>query len=115
MRKISYDDLEWRVECLSEDTPIEGNAMSSGDDDLDRRVERRISQDFEGGNQWAWCTVKVSCWLPMVPQITGEDYLGCCNYDSESDFRCGGYFDDMKEQAYDDLTMQLSVVEKEIE
>lgn len=81
------------VQCLPEDIEVRGNCMASGDDAVDKECEDRIVADLENGNDWAWCTVKVTAeWNG----ITGVDYLGCCSYDSEKDFRQpGGYFDNM--------------------
>lgn len=97
----------YSIECLPEDTPVRGNAMASGDESVDREAEDRILAELDSGNEWAWCTVRVTAEVDGIP-VTGEDYLGCCSYASEEDFRQpGGYFGDMKEQAKDDLLQKL--------
>jgi len=88
--KITYEIIaepEWE--------PIEGNAIASGDYAYDRKVANKIRGDLESGNVWAWCAVTVRASLPGCPVI-GEDYLGCCSYRDEADFRQpGGYYEDM--------------------
>lgn len=101
--KVSYD-----LEIVREYMPIRGNAMASGDDDYDREVEDSIIADLEAGNDWAWCMVKVTATYDGIDSVEGVDYLGGCSYASEKDFKSpGGYYDDMKEVARDDLYGQL--------
>lgn len=100
-------DVEFAVECLPEDIPVEGNAMASGDDSVDQAVEQQIVDQLESGNEWAWCTVRVTARIADIP-VTGEDYLGCCSYASEEEFcQPGGYFNDMKDVALSDLLEKL--------
>lgn len=98
---IPEDEVTYTLECSPEDIPVRGNAMASGDDEADRADEDRIIADLESGNEWAWCCAKVTAeWNGFE----GKDYLGGCSYASEDDFkRPGGYYDDMKQQALDDL------------
>jgi hypothetical protein len=45
---------------------------------------------------------------PDGREFLGDDYLGCCSYESEEDFRApGGYFDDMKRAALDELNEKV--------
>jgi hypothetical protein len=91
-------EVEFSVECLPEDSPPEGH-FASGDDDFDRAQVEEILRDLKW-NEWAWCTVKVSAkWR----NFCGRDYLGGCSYSSKQDFCEGGYFEDMKAEAFDDL------------
>lgn len=98
---IPADEVTYTLECLPEDIGVRGNALASGDDGEDRRAEDAIIADLEAGNEWAWCCVKVTAeWNGFE----GKDYLGGCSYASEDDFKQpGGYYDDMKQQALDDL------------
>lgn len=113
---ILIDDLmnlaTFAVECLPEDSAIDGNCMASGDDAFDRKCAAKIRRQLASGNDWAWCTVKVSATLG---DLTGTDYLGCCSYASKADFIApGGYYDDMKTSALDDLRAQLAAVIKSV-
>jgi len=56
-------------------------------------------------NIWAWCTIKLEVYFKG---LKGVDYLGCCSYDSEKEFKeNSGYYDDMVKNAYNDLIKQL--------
>ena len=107
---FNRDEIEFTVEIMPEDLPIEGNCMASGDDEFDRECEQNIQRDLESGNPWAWCIVRVGASHPKLPGIEGTDYLGCCSYASEDDFKAGGYFDDMCESAYQDLCDTASLL-----
>ena len=90
------------VELAAEpdDMPIRGNALASGDDDIDRRAENDIIEQLDAGNAWAWASVRVCVTHPAVVGIEGNEYLGCCSYASEDDFKAdGGYYDDMVHEA----------------
>ena len=108
---IDLNKIEYTIECLPEDIPVRGNAIDSGIDDFDTEVENDIIQQLEDGNEWAWCTVKVTAKFPGL-DIEGVDYLGGCSYDSEEDFKKNGdgYFEDMKLTAQKDLLNQLEVI-----
>lgn len=92
--------IEYTIECLPEDIPIEGNAMASGDPDVDAETERWIREQLGWGNSWAWCVVKVSAeWRGL----TAETYLGGCSYYGEDDFKQGGYYTDMCAELADEI------------
>jgi hypothetical protein len=102
-------NFTYTIECLPEEIPFRGNAMASGDPDIDRETEDYIARELERGNDWARCTVKVTCQVEGHEDIAvGVDYLGCCSYRSEEDFRTpGGYFDNMCREAREDLIRSL--------
>ena len=106
IRELKADEVEFTLECLEEDCAIEGNVMASGDDAEDMKAERWVQRQLEAGNSWAWCTAKVTA---AWNGFEGTDYLGCCSYRSEKDFRKpGGYFDDMKVEALANLNELLA-------
>ncbi len=91
----------FEVSVEMDDTPVRGNALCSGDDDADRRVEDEILERLNQGDPWAWGLVYVRA---TFAGFTGEDFLGGCSYASEEDFRTAGdYFEDMTRQACLDL------------
>ena len=93
--------VTYRLYVAEEDIPVRGNAMASGDDDLDKDVEDGIIERLNDGDMWAWCQVVVKA---EVNGITGQDSFGCCSYKDTSDFiQPGGYYDDMKKGAYADM------------
>jgi hypothetical protein len=100
-RELTEAEVTFSVTLEPEYIPIEGNAMASGDPAADQEVYDWIRAELARGNEWAWCSVKVTAeWNGYQ----AADYLGCCSYESEADFRApGGYFDDMRKNALDAL------------
>jgi len=87
------------------DIPVRGNALSSGDDKEDERVENEIIARLDDGDAWAWADVTVVCYWNG---FTGTDSLGGCCYTDEADFRQpGGYFDDMKVSAHQNMCHKI--------
>lgn len=106
LRAYLASRVEYEIECLFEDTQIEGNALAIGEPE-DSLHNAHVRRELERGNEWAWCTVKVTCTLDPYPDIgtpfVGVDYLGCCQYASRRDFERGDYCADMRNAALDDL------------
>lgn len=107
---IPMDEVEFNVWAEPEDTPVEG-AFATGEDELDRELEEKIKRELEAGNEWAWCVAVVQAsWTDPESgnTFTGEEYLGACSYDSEEDFKQeGGYYEQMKDEAYEDMLMEV--------
>ena len=101
MKPLTEAEVIFKVECLGEDSPIKGNVLVSGDAEEDRKAEEWAFKQLQGGNAWAWCTIRVvACW----EGFEGDDYLGCCSYKSKVDFmQPGDYYDDMKKEALKEL------------
>jgi hypothetical protein len=111
-RELTAADVTFGIECLPSDIPIVGNC-SAIDEDTDRETAEWITDQLDSGNEWAWCTVKVTA---SWKSHEGEAYLGGCSYKSEEDFKePGGYWEQMKEEALDDLNQQLQVLREELE
>lgn len=105
MQEITTDDVTWTVTCEDEDIPIEGNVLASGDDATDRQAEQEIREKLDGGNPWAWCSVKVT---GTFGPLTVSEHLGACSYESEEDFRTpGGDFDTMQAEVLHQLNEQV--------
>lgn len=103
--------VTYTLEPLHEHTQVKGNAIASGNDDYDKEVEDSIVADLEGGNEWAWCTVKVLAQYDGIDCVIGSDYLGCCSYASREDFlKDDGYYESMKDVARADLYNQLLTI-----
>jgi len=101
--KVTYS-----VYVSQDDTPVRGNAMDSGVDDLDRQVEDEIIERLNGGDDWAWALVHVVAKYDGIDDVQGDDYLGCCTYKDGDDFReNSGYFEDMMKVACDELRKKL--------
>lgn len=87
---------------------LRGNALASGDDEVDKKYEDEIMARVDRGDVWAWASVCVRAeWRGME----GENYLYGCSYKDEADFKQpGGYYDDMKRDAYADLIEKLNAL-----
>jgi hypothetical protein len=67
-----------------------------------------IRDQLASGNEWAWCTIKISV---SYGGLTANDYLGACSYESEKDFVLGGgYYDDMVTTALKELATDLEKI-----
>ena len=96
-----FEDCVFTVGCFEEHATIRGNVGAINNEETDTKTEDHIIKQLESGNPWAWCTVRVTCYYDAgLTGIYGTDYLGCCSYADEKDFIDGGYFEDMKHQAY---------------
>ena len=112
MRQITLDEISWQVIAEQDDTPVRGNALASGDDAEDKRVEDEILARLDDGDIWAWCSVEVrGTWNG----IEASEYLGCCCYRDEDDFRQPGeYFDDMRNTVRDEIQKIAETVSSSI-
>lgn len=106
-------ELIYTLRCEPEDTPVEGNAMASGDPVIDQDAEQWIRDELDRGNEWAWCTAHVIVELiddDGLVLATGHAYLGCCSYHNAAEFtQPSGYFEDMKHQALHDLKTNVAL------
>jgi hypothetical protein len=104
LRELTPNDVTFTFELEPEDTPVRGNAMSSGDAEADRECEDEILARLDRGNLCAWCLVKVTAtWKDWE----GVTYLGCCSYDTEADIRAE-WFEILKKDALRDLNGSLA-------
>lgn len=111
-RSLRADEVFFKIEAEDEDIPVRGNAMCSGDDDADRECEDEIIARLDRGDVWAWCCVKVTAtWNGWK----GVAYLGACSYEDQTDFEAGGYWDDMKHEALNDLNRSIASAANELQ
>ena len=105
IRKLTKEDIEFRVNAVDDDLPVRGNAQASGNDDSDREVEDGIIDRLEDGDVWAWALVTVTAhWKDFV----GQSVLGGCSYKDEAEFiSSGGYYDQMCEEALKSLNDRI--------
>lgn len=99
------------VTAEPEEIPIEGNACACGEEECWDAHIRPVMDAVDNGNQWAWCAVRVKAELSG---FEGHAYLGCCSYANEEDFKKGGYFEDMVDEALNDLQEQIEARERAI-
>lgn len=100
----------FRIKLHEEDVPLRGNVQASGDAEADKRAEAEVQAQLDAGNAWAWCTVEVVAALDG--NFSASDFLGACSYKDEADFRAGGYFESMCEEAVSALERDLAAAEQ---
>lgn len=82
LRSLTKEEVRFETKIYTEDTPLEGNVLASGDDAEDKKAEEDVRQQLQRGNMYAWCYVVVSAtWSGFC----GQASLGCCSYRSEEE------------------------------
>lgn len=110
MRSLKFKDVGFTITAEPEDLPIKGNAMASGDEEYDAKVEQAIYENLQW-NEWAWCCVKVTAeWQGF----TGSAYLGGCSYTSKKDFMSGGYYPQMRDEALEELNNEVKALQAKL-
>jgi len=110
-RDLTADEVTFTVTAQQDDAPVRGNALASGDEAEDRRAEDEIIARLDNGDVWAWAQVTVTATDPAAG-LTGNTYLGACNYASEADFRTDGYFSDLCDEALAELNAERARLAK---
>jgi hypothetical protein len=103
-RKIP-SDVTFTIDVEFDDLPVRGNAMASGDAEVDKEVEDEIIARLDRGDVWAWALVIVRAhWH----DFEGRAALGGCSYKDAQDFKApDGYYPQMCEEAFADLIVTL--------
>jgi hypothetical protein len=110
VRELTAGEVEFSLEIEDEDAPFD---FESDEPEKDEELRKELTSRLNRGDLWAWCSVKVTAkWKTWE----GVDYLGCCSYDSEKDFKdCNDYWPDMRERALEDLNGRIKTVSESIE
>lgn len=77
LRTIELADrpgVSLRLEVHTEDLPLEGNVLASGDPQEDQQAEQDIRDEWDH-NDLCWCALRVVAELENEPAIYGDDYL----------------------------------------
>jgi hypothetical protein len=99
------------INIRQSDIPIKGNVMASGNEDVDREAEELIVKQLDVGDTWAWCDVEVRLTQKCESCGGGSQasaYLSGCSYSGEDDFKGGGYYDDLLDEAASQLGIGCS-------
>jgi hypothetical protein len=84
----------------------ENEDMSPSDMEFDEVNINYIEREFNRGNGYAWFCAKVTVRYRGYEAI---DYLGCCSYKSERDFKeNSGYYVDMIRQCVDEINKDIT-------
>lgn len=95
------DDITYTLECEPEDIEPDYD---------DPVLNDQVLRNLANGNQWAWCSAHLTASYTAHDgtEFTYDDYLGGCSYESAEDFmQPGGYYDDMKDDAYRNILYQF--------
>lgn len=102
------EEVEFSLTVEEEDSPVRGNVLASGNEALDRAAENEVFERLKRGDIWAWASV---CITAEWKGITADAWIGGCNYKDEIAFKAeGGYYGDMKVDAYDRLIEKLQAL-----
>jgi hypothetical protein len=109
LREPTRDEVVISFTVEQDDIPVRGNAMVSGDDEEDKKVEDEILERLDRGDVWAWAFVEVIVRDP-VTGLKGHAGLGACSYgpNGEEDFKKDGY-DQLVDEALEDLHKNMVV------
>jgi len=100
--------VTYKLAILEEDLQVRGNVVASEDEDYDKKCEDEILARLDRGDIFAWFTAKVTATYAVDSFIfEGEDFLGGCSYKDEEDFKQGGYYESMKQEALRCLIEEL--------
>lgn len=112
MRKLTRDEVVFDLDVFFEDEFTPSECLATGCDEVDAKLFAEIEKGIESGNVWAWCRVEVSaewCGLRSV------EHLGGCSYESREDFKDGGYFEQMEEDALSALQRKAENIARALE
>lgn len=107
MKTICKPTITIHVE--QDDIRVRGNAVASGDPDFDKKVEDEILARLDKGDVWAWASVEVRA---EFRGLVHSSYLGACCYESEEDFKTGGYYEDMVREAVGGLADKVAALQE---
>lgn len=112
MKRFNEKEVVYTITAEMDNLEVWGNALVSGDEVADKECEDEILRRLENGDVWAWASVEVKA---SWNGFEGTDYLGCCSYRDEKAFcQEGGYFEDMKSQALEDLKRIIKQVQEKV-
>lgn len=93
LRELSETDVNIALIRTDSDEEVHYTDL---DADFARAEVARIKERISSGDKWAWFLAEVRAeWKGIVH----SEYLDCCSYDSEEDFRNSPYFTAMKAEA----------------
>jgi hypothetical protein len=76
LRKLEASDVEFVINVEPECESVSGH-FATGDDDLDRKLEREIIEASDAGSVEAWCCIQVTA---RWGGFEGWDSLGGCSF-----------------------------------
>ncbi len=77
--------------------------VSFDEEDVNRFVND-VYEMIDKYDLWGWCQVEVKA---SYASLCGAAYLGGCSYEGEEDFKKGGYFEQMADEAIAELQQNI--------
>lgn len=114
LRLRAHLDTHARISVTPEPEDDGGPVPDGPEEGLDTETCDAINARLEDGDEWAWCSVKVTATFGWG-LVSASRYLGQCSYADEAGFRADAYFEDMRAEALDDLALDLYAITVEIE
>jgi len=109
-KSIIRANVQFYIDPLEEITPIsEGLGFEFTGADHSEYINK-VEAD-NGFNPWLWCTVRVTARLQT---LEGFAYLSQCPYNSKEDFIGGGYYEQMQDEAFEELYNKIVDLQKVI-
>lgn len=109
-KPLTEADVKFIISTEDEACDLRTAFPTLSDEDIDG-----IRARLDDGDDWAFCTVVVEAfWKPegMESGFEGAATLGCSSYEDEEDFKQGGYFEQMKKEALENLNKNLQDIHK---
>jgi hypothetical protein len=93
------NNVEFEIITHSEDISIVQHlSFEETGADHSEYINKVLEDD--GFNPWLWCIVEVKA---TYKGLTSSAYLGGCAYNNEEEFKKGGCYEQMKEEAFNEL------------
>ena len=110
IRKLTESEVEFKVEITPSDVPVRGNALVSGDDDLDKEAEDEIIAALDAGDFTMWCDVVVTATWGEISEFVS---VGACSYLTESDLM-QELIPELRDEALHELNWRVRAVSNSI-
>jgi frataxin-like iron-binding protein CyaY len=70
----------------------------------EEETAQKVADDYNSGNFYSWFCAKITV---KYRGYDATDYLGCCSYKSEKDFKEGGYYIDMVDTCIQEINRDI--------
>ncbi len=110
MKDLTMDMVEFVVTPIHEEIPVQ-QALSVKETGADHSEYINKVLEDDGYNPWLWCTIRVTA---KFKGLEGTAHLGCCAYEDEEDYKKGGYYEQMQEEAFKELKEQVDEIVNEL-
>lgn len=108
---LNLEEVSIDLDMVQDDAPVRGNAISSGDADVDKEYEDGILRRLDNGDAWAWALVRVTL---RWHNFEASTVLGGCSYESEQSFMEDTYYSEMCAEALGELNATVRMSCKDI-